>query len=123
MAEVWKASEVFTLDHDLFEAAGMKAVPVAREFAAFGIEFGPAFLVIEGILFFLVGAGVVVDDHVGVEADVVFVGLLDKRFEFGAIAVEGFDAALLVVVAEVPVVIGAVTHGAVIEALRNGRKP
>ena len=41
----------------------------------------------------------------------VVVGFLDQGFEFGAVAVEGLDAALLVEVAEIEVVIRIVAHG------------
>ena len=56
VAKVRKARVEFTLHHDLFVAAGVKAVPVARKFAAGGLELRPTFLPVERIDFFFIRA-------------------------------------------------------------------
>jgi hypothetical protein len=101
----------------------MKAVPVARELAGLRIELGPALLAVDGVHLFLVGAGVVVDDHVGVGADAVLVENLDEVFEFGAIAIECLYCTALIEVSEVEVVVGIIARGAGLSAFANRRKP
>ena len=123
MAEMREAGEIFALDHDLLVAAGMEAVPVAGKLAALGVELGPALLAVEGIDLFFVGAGVVVDDHVGIEAEAIVVGLGDQRLQLGAIAVECLGAALLVEVAQVKIIVWVVTHGAMVGGFRDRGKP
>src|SRR3984885_12878893 len=123
MAGGREAAEVFALDHHLLVAAGMKAVPVAREAAALRHELRPALLSVERIDFLLVRTGVEIDPHVGVQADVFLVGLCDQGFKLGAVAVPGLYAALLVEVAQVEVVVWSVAHADIAGLLRDRRQP
>ena len=123
MAEVRIAGEVFAFDEHALVAAGMEVVVIAHEDAALGVEFGPALLAVQRVYFFLVRAAVVVDNHVGVEADAVLVRLGDEGLQLSAAAVEGFGTALLVEFTKVEVVVGVVAHGGVACRLADGREP
>src|ERR1700677_551496 len=75
VAQMRKASEVLAFHHHLFIAAGVKTVPVARKFSTLWIELRPALLPVQRINLLLIRAGVMVDDHVGIQAHPMQMGL------------------------------------------------
>ena len=123
MAEVGISRVVLPLHDRALIAAGMEVVEVAGKDAALGVEFRPALLAVDRVDLFLVGAGVVVDHHVGIEPDAMRVRLRDQRFQLRPVAVPGLGSALLVEVAQVEVVVGVVAHRGVAGRLVDRRQP
>ncbi len=121
MAQVRKPCIVLSLNHELFIATGMKAVPIAREATALRPELCPPFLPIQRIHLFLVSTGVVIDHHIGIEAYVVFMRLGNQRLKLGAVPIERLGSPLLIMVPKIEVVVWVISIRAMIGGLRDRR--
>ncbi len=89
----------------------MEALPVALELSALGVEPCPAACAGDGVLLFVIGAAVVVDDHIRENKKAVAMSRADEIEKLLPGAELGFPARLLVESAEVVIVVRIISHG------------
>src|SRR5579871_3597548 len=118
-----KAGEVFSLDHYPFIARWMKTIPITREFSRLRVELCPPFLSINRVDLFLISPGVVVDNHIGIRAEVVLMQRVNEILKLRAIAVERFDGPLLIEVPKVEIIVRVVARRTRLRTFADGRQP
>src|SRR6185369_10208811 len=123
MAEIGHVAEGAGI---IFPVRGrVEAGPVAGEDVAFRGKAGPALLVDDRVKLLPVGAVVMVENQVGVDLHLLFVGCLDKPSQLLFRTEPGLHRPFLIVYAQVIIVIDIVPHGhtADVGGLASRREP